>query len=206
MRVKEDAVSKRPVAIELLTLWPTFFLKQALSDFELHNQRLSSLAHAKPMANVFEISDGSVEWLKSHVAQGIDAFLRKSGLAGPLNCTARGRFELQTVSDLTTLCNRPGAYFTGLYIVQHPDPDPDIGKRSDRRPGCITFYDGRAGMNMNAIERDPYSFYHYTMELVTGSLLMWPAYVTYYIHPNLSRDTAIRVAFDVHVQPDSSPA
>ena len=192
-------MSKKPPAIELMKLWPTVFLKQELRENDVHNERLVALAREQPTASVLDVSDESVAWLKANIVHAVDLFLRETGLASALQCSASGRFEIQTTEDFLSLCNRPGAYFTGLYVVHSPKPDPDIGRRSDRRPGCITFYDGRTGMNMNAIERDPNSFYHYTMGLVTGLLLMWPAHVTYFIHPNLSREAAIRVAFDIRV-------
>ncbi len=41
-------------------------------------------------------------------------------------------------------------------------------------------------MNMNAIKRDPYHDYHRHVRPRAGLLLMWPAHVSYFLHPNRS--------------------
>ena len=66
--------------------------------------------------------------------------------------------------------------------------------------GVVTFYDPRTGINMNSIRRDPYLHYHHTVPLVPGLLLIWPAFLSYFEHPNLSREPAVRVAFDIHLE------
>ena len=70
--------------------------------------------------------------------------------------------------------------------------------RDDLHPGYISFFDPRSAMNMNAIRQDPYLNYHRSIELKPGMLLMWPSYLSFFIHPNLSRTPRISVAFDVY--------
>ncbi len=93
-----------------------------------------------------------------------------------------------------------------MYVLHTPSREDELGIRDDRAPGCITFYDPRTGINMNAINRDPYVNYNQTLRLQPGVLFMWPAFVDYFIHPNLSSDPAIRIVFDVQVRQDPQPA
>ena len=104
------------------------------------------------------------------------------------------------------LANQPGADLAGMYVLQLA-----VATEQRRRnttmgattglPGYVSFYDPRAGMNMNAIKRDPYHGYHQSLRPRAGLLLMWPAYVSYFLHPNLSQDPAMRVAFEVQMHP-----
>jgi hypothetical protein len=58
---------------------------------------------------------------------------------------------------------------------------------------------------MNAIKRDPYHGYHQSVRPRAGLLLLWPAYVNYFLHPNLSQDAALRVVIEVQLQQPSGP-
>ena len=55
-------------------------------------------------------------------------------------------------------------------------------------------------MNMNAIRQDPYNIYEQTLTPEPGLLLLWPGFVNYFSHPNLSTEPVIRVSFDVHLR------
>lgn len=189
--------------LEIVKLWPSSFLDQALPDHEAPTHRLAELAAERASDAVFSIEDPSVEWLKAHVAHGIGAHLLKTGVTGATQWGVHGWFDVQTFEDYRSLRNRPGAYLSGLYVVRSPAPETGLGMRDDRRPGAISFYDPRAGANMNAIKRDPYVSYHHTLMLVPGHLLIWPAYVSYFLHPVLSREPAVRVAFDVQVREET---
>ena len=191
---------------ELLQLWPSMFLQQALPDHEQPTRRLETLAREHPGEDVFSIDDASVEWLKANIIHGVGAYLKEAGFTRPPACRVGGRFDVQAFSDIRPLRNRAGAYLAGTYVLTTPAPDADLGAREDRRPGTITFYDPRTGMNMNSIRRDPYVLNHYTVPLTPGLLLIWPAFVRYFDHPNHSREAALRVAFDIHVDGEGAAA
>lgn len=186
--------------LEILRLWPSIMLDQALPEHEAHTRQLIELAIAHPGQAAFAMQDESVDWLRGHVTHGVNAYLHKAGFTHDVQWGAAGRFELQSLEDYRSLRNQPSAYLTGIYVASAPSADEGLGERDDRRPGCITFYDPRTGINMNAINKDPYILYNRTRKLVPGLLLIWPAYVNYFLHPNLSREPAIRIAFDIQVQ------
>lgn len=192
-------MGKGVAGLELLQLWPCVFLQQSLPDHEQPTLRLAELARERPLDDTFTIGDASVEWLKANVVYAVSAYLRAAGFTRPPACSLRARFDIQRFEDIRPLHNRTGAYLTGCYVVSTPEPDADLGARDDRRPGSFTFYDPRNGMNMNSIRRDPYLHYHYSVPLTPGLLLIWPAFVRYFEHPNHSREPAVRIAFDVQV-------
>jgi hypothetical protein len=140
-----------------------------------------------------------VSWLQQNVIHGIGALLRSEGFAQMPPVAVRGRLEEQRLGEYHSLNNRPGAYLSGIYVLRAPGDDAVLGTREDRRPGCITFYDPRVGMNMNAIHKDPYVNYHHTVKFEPGLLLLWPSYVSFFLHPHLSREPALRIGFDVQV-------
>ena len=186
-------------AIEIIKLWPSVFLEVELPDYEVPTQRLIALAETRPGDAVFAIDDPGVEWLKRQVAHAVGAYLHKTGHAQASNWAARGRFAVQNPGAYRRLANQPGADLAGMYVLRWPLEQRAAGGRDDGLPGYVSFYDPRVGMNMNAIKRDPYHGYHQSLRPRPGLLLMWPAYTSYFIHPNLSHEPAMRVAFDVQL-------
>lgn len=185
--------------LELLQLWPNVFLQQSLPGHEERTRRLEVLAREHATEDVFAIDDASVAWLLANITYGIGAYLREAGFSRPPHCTASGRFDFHDFADVRPLRNRTGTYLAGTYVVTSPVADEGLGAREDRRPGAVTFYDPRTGINMNSIRHDPYLNYHHTVPLMPGLLLIWPAFVSYFEHPNHSREPAVRIAFDIHL-------
>ncbi len=69
--------------------------------------------------------------------------------------------------------------------------------RKDVYPGHLTLLDPRPGFNMCSIEGDPYHKQSLMVEPQPGLFLMWPAFVGFYHHPNLSRSAQHYICFDV---------
>lgn len=185
--------------LEVIKLWSSSLLNQPIPGHEQYTSRLIELALAHPDEAVFSIEDPSLDWLKKQIEHGVNACLSKSEFSRAIQWSASGRFDVQSLDDCRSLRNHPGAYYTGFYVARANTDEEGIGVRSDRRSGSITFYDPRSGINMNAINKDPYITYNLTYALAPGQLLIWPAYVSYFLHPNLAREPAIRVAFDIDV-------
>ena len=72
-----------------------------------------------------------------------------------------------------------------------------LKSRSDVRPGRITFYDPRQGSNMTAIKNDPNIEPEHTVLPEPGLMLLWPAFVNHFVHPNLSKETRISISFNI---------
>ena len=89
-------------------------------------------------------------------------------------------------------------YLSGTYYVQVPTERAPLKTRKDVRPGAITFYDPRGpAVNMNAIRGDPYVNPEYTVMPTPGQILLWPAFMTHFVHPNLSETPRISISFNV---------
>ena len=192
--------------LEIIKLWPSVFLEADLPGYEAPTQRLIALAESRPGDGVFAIDDPGVQWLKSQIAHAVGAHLRETGYVQAPEWGARGRFEIQNFGDYRALANQPGADLVGMYVMRWPSEQSTAGWRDDGLPGFVSFYDSRAGMNMNAIKRDPYHRYHQSLGPRAGLLIMWPAYVRYFVHPNRSHEPAMRVAFDVQLRSRSRSA
>ena len=188
------------LGLEVVELWTSRLLNQSIDGHAPHTARLLELALAHVDEPVFSIEDPSLEWLKAQIAHGVNACLDRAGFAQPVGWSANARFDVERLEEYHGLRHHPGAYFTGFYVARVSPGDEGIGMRDDRCPASITFYDPRCGINMNAINRDPYIAYNHTYPLAPGQLLIWPAYVAYFLHPNLGREPAVRVAFDIHVR------
>ena len=159
-----------------------------------------ALAESRPGDGVFAIEDPGVAWLKDHLAHAVGAYLQRASEGQALEWGVRGRFAVQNLGEYRSLANQPGADVAGMYVLRWPSLQRVAGGRDDALPGYVSFYDPRIAMNMNAIKRDPYHRYHQSLRPRAGLLLLWPAYVNYFLHPNLSREPAVRVAFDVQLQ------
>jgi hypothetical protein len=184
---------------EITPLWANTLLVQPLTDHAPHSARLGELADQGLDDALFDAADPAVDWLKANIIYAIGSLLGASGFTGEPQIAVRARLETQVLGGYTSLDNRPGSYLTGLYVIRAPGGKPALGSRDDGRPGSISFYDPRIGMNMNAINKDPYVLYHHTVPFEPGLLLLWPAYVPCYVHPHLNETPALRVRMDVQV-------
>ena len=195
-----------PPRIEILSLWSNSLLEQRLADHAAHTGRLAQVAQTQACDSIFATDDASVNWLKANIIHGIGAMLNNQTFDAAPDIEVTARIEVYNTERYSSLVNRPGAYLSGLYVLRAPRGEPTLGERADNRPGCITFYDPRVGMNMNAIRLDPYVNNYYTVEFVPGLLLIWPSYMSYYVHPHLAASPAIHVGFDVQAHRPHKPA
>ena len=189
-----------PVAeFDIGSLWVNTLLVQPLPDHARHSARLGALFDEGKAETMFDIEDASVNWLKANIIHGISALLGNAGFTSAPQVAVKARVEAQTLGAFAPLRNEPGAYLTGVYVVRAAADRPVLGARDDGRPGSISFYDPRVGMNMNAIRKDPYVLYHHTIDFEPGLLILWPSYVPYFVHPHLSDEPAVRIWIDARV-------
>lgn len=191
--------------IEILSLWSNSLLEQRLADHTPHTERIAHIAQTQAADSIFATDDMSVDWLKANIIHGIGAMLNNETFDAAPDIEVDARIDVYSTERYSSLVNRPGAYLSGLYVLRAPRGEPTLGERADNCPGCVTFYDPRVGMNMNAIRLDPYVNYHYTVEFVPGLLLIWPSYMSYYVHPHLAASPAVHVGFDVRASQPHNP-
>ena len=191
------------------TLWPTIFMRRMLPGHDLANQALSAFILELEDANATLTTDylrdnllvaehPAVMWLRECINRTITDYFRALGMAYPIDWTLHGWANVNRLGDYHDPHNHPHSYLSGTYYVQVPQDRAPLRTRRDVRPGCITFYDPRGpAVNMNAIRSDPYIEPEYTVTPQPGQILLWPAFLTHFVHPNLSETPRISISFNV---------
>jgi uncharacterized protein (TIGR02466 family) len=190
------------------SLWPTVFLQRGLPGHEAANQVLAQTileleAGRRDMTtdylagNLLTLEHPAVQWLKDCINKTVIDYLRHAGMDYPINWQLQGWANVNRLGDYHDAHNHPHAYLSGTYYVKVPEGAPEIGSRKDLRPGRITFYDPRGAVNMTAIKRDPNIEAEHTVDPKAGMILLWPAFLNHFIHPNLSSEPRISVSFNV---------
>ena len=192
----------------IVNLWPTVIFQRKLGDADGPNRDLLRLINALDRehqdlttdylaSDLFNKDDPAVNWLRSQVNQTVIGYLRQIGIDYEVNWTVQGWPNVNRLGDYHDYHNHPRAYLSGTYYVKMPKYREKLKNRNDLRPGCITLYDPRPGVNMNAIKGDPYVDPEYTVLPEPGMLLMWPAFINHFAHPNLSKETRVSVSFNI---------
>ncbi len=193
---------------EYLDLWPTKFVRRQLEDIEAANQSLIDLVRGLERQHrdlttdyrapdLFNCNDPGVNWLRDQVNQTVVDYLAHLGMDYPIDWIVQGWPNINRLGDYHDAHNHPRAYLSGTYYAQVPESREPLKTRNDLRPGRITFYDPRPGVNMTAIKGDPYVDPEFTVDPAPGLLLLWPAFINHFVHPNLSKQTRISISFNI---------
>ena len=147
--------------------------------------------------NLLTLENPAVQWLKDCINKTVIDYLRHAGMDYPINWQLQGWANVNRLGDYHDAHNHPHAYLSGTYYVAVPDGQAEIGTRRDLRSGRITFYDPRGAVNMTAIKRDPNIEAEHTVDPKAGMILLWPAFLNHFVHPNLSQEPRISISFNV---------
>ncbi len=189
-------------------LWPTLLLERSLPGHDAANPLLRQLiAQLEDQNrdlttdyrddNLFTRDHPAVQWLKDCVNKTVIDYLRQAGLDYPVNWTLQAWANINRQGDYHDLHNHPHAYLSGTYYVAIPESPASIGSRRDLRSGCITFYDPRGAVNMTAIKGDPNIEAEHTLRPQAGTILLWPAFLHHFVHPNLTEQERVSISFNV---------
>ena len=195
-------------ASEFLDLWPTIFVRRRFADHAEPNRAMLDLIRTMERANrdlttdykapdLFNIDHPGVNWLRDGVNATVIDYLRHIGIDYPVNWQIQGWPNVNRFGDYHDAHNHPRSYLSGTYYLQVPENREKMAGRKDMRPACITFYDPRPGINMNAIRNDPYVDPEFTVRPEPGLLLMWPAAINHFVHPNLSKQARVSISFNI---------
>ena len=191
-----------------VTLWPTTLLKRRLPGAEAANRELLRLiremeaGHADlttdyRSGNLLTLENPAVQWLKQCINKTAIDYLRHQGLAYQVDWTLHGWANINRLGDYHDPHNHPHAYLSGTYYVAVPESRAALKNRADVRPGCITFYDPRGAVNMTAIRGDMQIEAEYTVRPEPGLIMMWPAFLQHFVHPNLSDEERVSISYNV---------
>ena len=189
-------------------LWPTKILHRRSIDSEYFNKELIKLVRELGRTNknlttdyldsdLFNMDHEAINWLRLEVNETVIKYLRAIGIDYPVNWTITGWPSINRFGDYHDPHNHPWSYLSGTYYLKIPTTREILQSRSDVRPNQITFYDPRQGSNMGAIKNDPYIEAEYTVTPEPGLMLLWPAFINHFVHPNLSKETRISISFNI---------
>lgn len=194
-----------------LDLWPTTMLRRTLPGYAEANKVLAAHvldldAKRRDMTteylaeNLMESKHPAIGWLRQCINKTVADYFARAGMTYDIDWSVQGWANVNRFGDYHDLHNHPHSYLSGTYYVQMPqDGEREaLETRPDVRPGRITFYDPRgASANMGAIRDDPYIEAEYTVFPEPGTLMLWPAFLYHFIHPNLSRTPRITISFNI---------
>ena len=210
---KQDVPGEESVADQnndgVERLWPTVMLRRTLPGAEIANQALSEFILELEAGNTALTTDyradnllvadhPAIQWLRDCINRTVMEYFRQIGITYQVDWTVHGWANVNRLGDYHDPHNHPHCYLSGTYYVQVPTDRAPLRSRKDVRPGCITFYDPRGpAVNMGAIRGDPYVNPEHTVQPVPGDILLWPAFMTHFVHPNLSETPRISISFNV---------
>jgi uncharacterized protein (TIGR02466 family) len=191
-----------------VSLWPTILLKRLLPDAQTANKELERLIEDLDSRhrdlttdyrsdNLFTLENPATTWLSECVNITIGDYFRHLGMDYDIRWSLQAWANVNRFGDYHDYHNHPHAYLSGTYYVRVPGKREKLETRNDVRPGRLTLYDPRACANMTAIKDDPYVEPEYTVEPKPGMILLWPAFVNHFVHPNLSKQPRLSISFNV---------
>ena len=194
-----------------VTLWPTVVLQRVLPGHDKANTELARLIEALDRGredlttdylgdNLLAMENPAVDWLRQCINISVRDYFQHLGMSYDIRWNIHGWANVNRFGDYHDYHNHPRAYLSGTYYVKIPTRQEKLEIRRDARPGRITLYDPRSTVNMLAIKGDPYVEPEYTVLPEPGMILMWPAFVNHFVHPNLSREHRISISFNVMLQ------
>ncbi len=189
-------------------LWPTILLERTLPDTQAANEELVRLIESLDSehtdlttdyrsGNLFSLEHAAAAWLKDCVNVTVRDYFQHLGMDYDIRWSLQAWANVNRFGDYHDYHNHPHAYLSGTYYVRVPTRFESLETRNDVRPGRLTLYDPRACANMTAIKGDPYIDPEYTVEPKSGMILLWPAFVNHFVHPNLSKQARLSVSFNV---------
>jgi uncharacterized protein (TIGR02466 family) len=192
-------------------LWPTVILERTVPGHEAPDRLLLALIehleHEHPDLTTdyrgrdfLSRGDAAVQWLTQCINVSVRDYFAHLGMDYDIRWSVHAWPNVNRFGDYHDAHNHPRSYLSGTYYVQVPQlVEPQRG-RSDLRPGCISLYDPRSMVNMTAIKGDPYVNPEYTVSPSAGMILMWPAFLNHFVHPNLCTQPRVSVSFNVMLQ------
>lgn len=183
---------------EIIGLWPTTVLSKPLADASLVAKLRQLAADTNsPDADLFTLDDPAVARLREEISAAVGAYFKRLEVETVPTWKLRGRVDRLPYGASQGLKNAPGAYLRGVFYLETPSDTESLQLRGDTHPGDLTLYDPRPGFNMLSIKGDPYRNQALSVRPRPGLLLLWPAQVNDFRHPNLSRSPQLSIGFEV---------
>lgn len=189
-------------------LWPTVLLERDIPGHGPADSALAELIERMEAENQELTTDylggnlmtnphPAVQWLRDCTNKTVIDYFNHLEMGYAINWSLQGWANINRLGDYHDPHNHPHSYLSGTYYVRVSQAQEKIGSRKDVRSGCISFYDPRSAANMTAIRSDPNIEAEFTVKPRTGLILLWPAFLQHFVHPNLTEDPRISISFNV---------
>ncbi len=188
-------------------LWPTTLLRRSLPGHAAANAELLRLIAAMEAekadlttdyrsGNLLTVDNPAIAWLRDCINKTVIDYLKRAGLDYAVNWSLQGWANVNRRGDYHDPHNHPHAYLSGTYYLQVPAAETPRENRGDLRPGAISFYDPRSAANMTAIRGDRQIEAEFTHHPKAGEILLWPAFLMHFVHPNLAEEKRVSISFN----------
>ena len=189
-------------------LWPTTIMSVILPGSEMANQVLSEFINelddersdltTQYLDQEFlEIDHPVIKWLSDCFRKATFDYTKNAGIKYDVDFHIQAWPNINRFGDYHNLHNHPHSWLSGTYYVSVPLDDPSIGSRNDLNPNNISFYDPRPQANMISINGDKQVDPEFRHNPKSGELLLWPAFLHHFVHPNLCHVERISVSFNI---------
>lgn len=184
----------------IINLWQTTFLNYSPDGHDKYQNELANLAEQDEDFDISLNENSAAAWLKSEINEAAKAYLNRWAESEVSDFETSSRIVVSDHGDYQPLTNHPDAYLSGIYYVTLPSDLREDHHRNDVKSNAISFSDPRFSMNMNAIAKDPHADWHKVVRPKAGALILWPSYIDFFIHPNLSAQKQISVHFKIKLR------
>lgn len=179
--------------------WATTFLAYVPDQAVDHLDTLAMQAISADANTILTSQDGASIWLSSEINSAARAYLDRWAEAEVNQFKLIGEAVTHEFGDYEPLTNHPDAYLSGIFYVTVPKDRRELQQRDDANSNAISFADPRFAMNMNAIAGDPYVNWQKTLQPDPGLMIIWPSFIDFFIHPNLSENKQISIQFKIRI-------
>jgi uncharacterized protein (TIGR02466 family) len=188
--------------VSILNPWPTIVAKCVVPGHEAYDGEIDTLAQEGLDRDVFALDAPGLRWLLDNINAKVSAYFDNFTKLERCSWRVEGRLAVHGPNGFQAMANKPGSYFTGAYFVTVPEKKQGLRLRKDVRSNSMMLVTPRHGMTMASIAGDPYFDVCYQFSGEPGLLLMWPAFINYWMTPNHSDNPLVMVQFDVIIDDD----
>lgn len=197
-------------------LFPTPLVTFQVDEAEALNrdllQEIEARRHAEPgqtrsnrqgwhsAYDLFSRKEAAHARLAGIIRQAVEQTTRQLAPAAPLDkleMECEGWINVNPTGAYNTPHDHPGNLWSGTYYVA----TPAAGDGSDSS-GRIEFIDGRSGLADNFVKA-PFTASKCGIGPQPGMLLLFPANLLHWVHPNLAEGERVTVAFNARFHPRS---
>lgn len=190
-----------PDSDELNAELQAFVLQQEQASAGITRSNVGSW-HSEP--DLFSIDQDCIRTLAQRIQQ-MTAAMSRAVMVNPDASTQRINYQLDGWANVTrhggynTVHNHPNCLWSGVYYVASGEPGGGPVQN-----GRLELLDPRAGINMIYVKGTIMEG-RYLIEPIPGLMVMFPSWLSHFVHPFFGKGARISIAFNIVTAPQSQP-